>query len=342
MKEGAITARPAETAAQAGEGWIGRWFGKLLGFNEAGLLLVVLAFGVGTAILEPAFVSQDNLLNVARVSAFTFIMSCGLTFCFVGGGLDLSVGSIFGLGGAATALALTAGTPVPLSILIGLAAGCGLGLLNGWVITRFSIPALIVTLGMQFSARGILMVITKGTPISPLPDEFKQIAQGSWLGMPNPILIAAAVGVLSYFVLEHTKFGYAVHGVGGNMEAARVSGIQVERTQVWLYVITGVASAFAGLLMASRLGAVSSNSGTGLELTAISAVIIGGTSLFGGIGTLLGTLLGSILLNMITNSIVLIGVDAYWQNIVIGVVIVFAVGIDQYRRALLWRSRKSD
>jgi ribose transport system permease protein len=328
-----------EQTAREQQFWLKRVPGRILRFNEAGLLLAVIAFGIVISVSNPAFLRQQNLLNVARVSAFTFIVGSGLTICFVGGGLDLSVGSSYGAAGILGALALTSGMSVPLSILIGLGCGLVIGIINGAIITRFEIPALIVTLGMMYAARGVVMVVSHGDPMYRFPQSFKTIGQGSLMGVPNPILIALVYGLICHFVLDYTKFGYAVRGVGGNQEAARVSGINVKRIQFWLYVISGFSAGFTGLLMASRLGSSHPNSGVGLELQVISAVIIGGTSLFGGTGSIFGTLLGALLLNMITNGIVLMDVDLYWQNIVVGAVIVVAVGIDQFRRKRLWRSR---
>lgn len=334
MTEGAITGQPPET----GKSTLGKWAGRVFGFNEAALLLVVLAFGLATALVKPAFLSGENLLNVARASAFTFIVACGLTFCFVGGGLDLSVGSIYGAASIFTGTALRLGIDAPQAILIGMVAGIALGLVNGFVITRFNIPPLIVTLGMLYVARGVAIVITTGEVMITTGD-FTLLGKGSVLGIPNPILLAAVVGLASHFVLEHTKFGYAVHGIGGNREAARVCGINVTRTQMWLYVITAVTSAFSGILMGSRLAWIGPTAGVGLEMTTISAVFIGGTSLFGGVGTILGSLLGSVFLGLIANAVIFLGVDVYWQDVVIGLVIVVAVGIDQYRRRSMWRTR---
>jgi ribose/xylose/arabinose/galactoside ABC-type transport system permease subunit len=312
---------------------------KVLKMNEAGLLLAVIVFGIVISINNPVFLKQQNLLNVARVSAFTFIVGSGMTICFVGGGLDLSVGSAYGAAGILGALALRSGVSVPLSILIGLGCGLAIGMINGTIITRFGIPSLIVTLGMMYAARGVVMVVSHGDPVYRFPQAFKEIGQGGTLGIPNPILIALAYGLFCHLVLDYTKFGYAVRGVGGNQEAARVSGINVKRIQFWLYVISGFSAGFAGLLMTSRLGSSHPNSGVGLELQIISAVIVGGTSMFGGTGSIFGTLLGSLLLNMINNGIVLMNVNLYWQNIVVGAVIVAAVGVDQFRRKRLWRSR---
>lgn len=318
----------------------GKSIGRFFRFQEAGLLVAILVFGLLITLVNPTFIKPENLVNLARVSAFTFIVAGGLTFCLVGGGLDLSVGSIYGAGGILTAYALVHGIPVIPSILIGLGISVAIGIVNGLIITRFRIPPLIVTLGMMYAARGLVMVISKGDPIYRFPEAFNQIGQGSFLGVPNPILIAIAFGIVCHVVLENTRFGYAVHALGGSEEAARVCGINVSRVKFWLYVITGLCAGFTGLLMASRLGSSHPNSGVGLEMVAISSVIIGGTSLFGGVGTIFGTLLGAFLLNMITNGIVIMGVDLYWQNVVVGAVIVLAVGIDQFRRTRLWRSKK--
>lgn len=317
-----------------------QFLGRLFRFQEAGLLVAIIAFGALTTLVNPTFIKPENLINLARVSAFTFIVGSGLTFCLVGGGLDLSVGSVYGAAGILGAYAMVNGVSVPVAILLALFVSVVIGLITGSIITHFRIPPMIVSLGMMYAARGIVMVVSKGDPIYRFPEAFNKIGQGSLLGIPNPILLAALYGLICHFVLEHTRFGYAVHALGGNEEAARVCGVNIKRTKLWLYIITAFSAGFTGLLMTSRLGSSHPNSGQGLEMVAISAVIIGGTSLFGGVGTILGTLFGAVLLNMITNSIVLMGVDLYWQNIVVGAVIVLAVIIDQIRRTRLWRAKK--
>jgi len=311
---------------------------KVVGFNEAGLVFAILVFAVLISLQNSAFLNQQNLINVARVAAFTFIIGSGLTICLVGGGLDLSVGSSYGAAGILGALALVNDYPVVIAILIGLGAGIVVGIVNGIIVTYFRIPPLIVTLGMMYVARGVVMVVSQGDPIYRFPAAFNEIGRGDILGVPNPIIIALIYGFLCHFLLDYTQYGYSVRAIGGNEQAARVSGINVKRVKFWLYVISGFSAGFAGLLMTSRLGSSHPNSGVGLEMQAMSAVIIGGTSMFGGTGTIRGTLLGALLINMITNGIVLMGVNLHWQNIVVGSVIVAAVGIDQLRRKRLWRS----
>ncbi len=316
-----------------------RWR-RLYSFDELGILLALLAFAVLISLINSAFYSEANLVNIARNSAFYFIMGCGMTFCLVGGGLDLAVGSTYGAAGIIGAYALIHEVPVPLSILIGLGTGVAIGLISGMLIVRLNIPPMICTLGMMYAARGVVMVISKGDPFYRFPESFKAIGQGDVLGVPNPIWLAAIYGLICHFVLNNTKFGYAVRAVGGNENAARVSGIRINRIKIWLYVISSFSAGFAGLLMTSRLNSSHPNSGFGYEMIAISAAIIGGTSLFGGIGTIFGTLLGALLINVIYNGIVLMRVDLHWQNIVIGGVIIAAVAVDQMRRQRLWRARK--
>jgi len=255
-----------------------------------------------------------------------------MTFVLIAGGLDLSVGSVIALGGVITAMAVKAGIPIPLSMLLGLLLGAAIGLINGTIIVKCRIPALIVTLGMLYAARGAVLVLTKGAPVYPLPRSFNIIGQGDLFGIPYVVLIASLLGILGHIVLTRTTYGRAVYAVGGNAETARLSGINVNLITLSVYILTGVASTLAGMLMAARLASAQANAGAGWELQVIAAVIIGGTSMFGGSGSILGSLLGAFFMNVVATGMILMRISAYWQDLVIGAIIVLAVGIDQYRR----------
>jgi ribose/xylose/arabinose/galactoside ABC-type transport system permease subunit len=314
------------------ENMIKRKLAALFQKPESSILITLVIICVVTTLINPSFVMYDNIVDILRSIAFTVIVAVGMTFVITSAGLDLSVGSLLGLCGMIAGWAMVSGLAVPIAIFLGILTGALMGLLNGFVIVRFGIPPLIVTLGTMYIARGIIYVISKGTPFYPFPDAFNQIGQGTLNGIPYSIFIAAAVLVAGWFLLRYTTFGRRVLAVGGNEEAARVSGINIGRVKLMVYLICGVTAAITGILIASRLSSAQANSGTGWEITVIAAVIIGGTSLFGGSGTIVGTLIGASIMNVLTNAMVLMRISVYWQNIIVGAIIIVAVGFDTYRR----------
>jgi ribose/xylose/arabinose/galactoside ABC-type transport system permease subunit len=313
---------------------------RILRNPQTSLFLAIVIFGLIVATKSSFFLTERNILNVLRDGAFVFIVAVTATFVLVGGGLDLSVGSLFALGSIVTADLLVHGTSVPIAVVIGIAGGGLVGLVNSFVIVYCRIPPLIATLGMLYVGRGVVNVITGGNPLAPLPDSFVSIASNNLLGVPLVVVYAAVIGLVGHVVLERTRFGYDVRAVGGNRDAARACGVKVDRVTIVLYVISGASATFAGLLMASRLASGQPSVGDAMELQVISAAIIGGTSLFGGLGSVRGTLLGALMIAVLGNGLVLMSVNPLWQNIVIGVVLVLAVGLDQLRRASMWRRRR--
>lgn len=305
---------------------------SLFSRREIGIAVPLLLILVVVAVVNPVFYNADNLINVLRQSSFVFIIAVAMTFVLVAAGLDLSVGSVLALAGVTSGLALLAGVSTPLAVGIGIATGAGVGLFNGFVIARLDIPSLIVTLGMMYLARGLVQVLTRGTPVYPLPDSFNFLGQGSLGGIPIVVWVAGLLGALGHVVLAHTTFGRAIYAVGGNRETARVSGINVTAVIVWIYILAGAAAGLAGVLITGRLGSAMANSGIGMELQVIAAVIIGGTSMFGGAGSILGTLIGVLFMSVLANSMVLMKISVYWQSVVVGAIIIIAVGIDQYNR----------
>ncbi|AOQ23490.1 Ribose import permease protein RbsC [Moorella thermoacetica] len=303
-----------------------------LNAQESGLVIPLVFLILLIGFINPAFYSYENIINIFRNTAFTFIVAVAMTFVLIAAGLDLSVGSVIALGGVVTGIALKAGIPVPVAMILGLLLGVAIGLINGFIIVKFGIPSLIVTLGMLYMARGAVLVLTQGAPVYPLPKAFNVIGQGDLAGIPYVVLIAAVIGIIGHLVLTRTTYGRAVYAVGGNAETARLSGININRINLSVYVLTGVASALTGMLMAGRLASAQANAGAGWELQVIAAVIIGGTSMFGGSGSILGSLLGAFFMNVIATGMILMRISAYWQDLVIGAIIVLAVGIDQYRR----------
>jgi len=273
----------------------------------------------------------SNILDVLRSISFTVIVAVGMTFVLISSGLDLSVGSAVGLTGMITGWGLVNGLPIIICILLGVLTGVVIGLINGFIIVKFKIPPLIVTLGMMYIARGAVYVISKGRPFYPFPEAFKRIGQGTLFGIPYSIFIALIVILIGHFILNYTTFGRCVMAIGGNEETARTSGININGTKVLIYTIVSALCAISGILVASRLSSSQANAGNGWEMTVIASVIIGGTSLFGGAGSVIGTVIGVSIMTVLTNAMVLMNVSVYWQNIVVGAIIILAVGIDTYR-----------
>ncbi len=301
--------------------------------KEIGIIMVFIVICAIIAIANPMFFSKVNVVNILRTSSYVVIVGIAVTFVFISGGLDLSVGSMIGLGGLVTAICMNYyEIPIIISILIGLFAGFVFGTFNGVVIVKFKIPAMIVTLGGMYIGRGIINVVTMGKPVYPLPDAFNEIGSGSWLMIPYSVWIAIGMAIIATFVLKHTVYGRYLFCVGGNEETSRLSGINIDAIKISVYVLSSVFAALSGIVMTSRVTSAQVSLGTGWEMTVIAAVIIGGTSMFGGSGTILGTVIGATLMSVISNGIVLMRISAYWQNVVMGSLIILAVGIDFYQR----------
>ncbi len=305
----------------------------LLRRQESGIAIPLIILMAVITVINPVFLTFENIIHVLRGTSFIFIICITMTLVLISAGLDLSVGSVLNLGGIIAGLAIIRlGLPVWLSIVVGILTGTLVGFVNGLIITRFKIPSLIVTLGMMYFARGVVQVLTKGRPVYPLPDEFNIIGQGDIAEIPFVVIVAVVLAVIAHIVLTQTAFGRAVYAVGGNTETARLSGIRVNRIRLIVYMFCSSAAALSGVLLTARLAVGQANYGVGYELRVIAACIIGGTSMFGGIGTVLGSALGAIFLEVVANGMVLTKISVFWQNIVIGAIIVIAVGIDQYKR----------
>jgi ribose/xylose/arabinose/galactoside ABC-type transport system permease subunit len=300
--------------------------------RESGIAIPLVLLIVVISILNPVFLDIDNIINIARQISFTFIIGIAMTFVLIAAGLDLSVGSVLALGGVIGGLAMLAHMPIWVSVLLGTGVGVLTGYFNGYVILRFKIPSLIVTLGMMYIARGIVQILTRGNPVYPLPEAFNFIGQGFVFGLPVVVYVAVLLAIVAHVVLTQTAFGRAVYAIGGNLETARLSGINVVRVLTIVYVLCGIAAALTGVLTAARLASAVSNAGTGMELQVIAACIISGTSMFGGIGSILGTLIGAAFMSIIANGMILVKISIYYQSVVIGAIIILAVGIDQFRR----------
>lgn len=298
----------------------------------AGLALEIVCFGL----LSPHFLTPDNLLNVSLQTSISAIIAAGMTFVILTAGIDLSVGSLVALAGIVTTAALKADLPdivsFPLAIAAGLAAGAFSGLIAGGLITRFNITPFIVTLALMTMWRGMAFVVTEGRPVWDLPPAFSELSSARVLTVPVPTLVMALAFIVSHIVLTKTRFGRYVYAVGGNAEAARLAGINTSGVLIAVYSISGVMAATSAILLASRVNSGQPNAGLMYELDAIAAVVVGGTSLFGGKGTVIGTLIGSFLIGVLRNGLNLLNVESYVQQVLVGVVILIAVMIDQSRK----------
>jgi ribose transport system permease protein len=318
---------------------LGKRIKRFFIMQESGVLILTVLFIIVVASRSRVFLSPANILDVLRASGFTLITTVGMTMVLISGGLDLSVGSVLALGGIACSAVLAAGFPLIMGVLAGIGVGALVGMVNALIIVRMGIPSLMVTLGTQYIARGVCVGITKGVPIYPLPQAFQNLEQKNWLWrLPNIVIIAGLIAVVAFVVVKYTTFGRNVYAVGGTKEAARISGVNVNRVSFSVYVFTGALAGLTGVLMAARLASGQPNAGTGYELTVIAAAVIGGTSAFGGVGSIVGSALGAIFMQIMGNSLTLMRIDVYWQSVAIGVILLVAVIIDQYRRTTLMRS----
>jgi len=284
--------------------------------------------------------TSTNLWNVLRQISVNVCISVGMTLVVLMAGIDLSVGSILGLTAAICAgllknglifesLDLFVGFTVLGAILAAMLMGMALGLFNGWVITKFAIPPFVATLAMLTIARGLTMLYTEGIPISNLGPKFEFIGSGWILGIPVPVWISLIMVLIVVFLTNKTTFGRYIYAIGGNEKAAFLSGININKIKLAVYGIAGMMAAVGGILVTSRLNSAQPNAGMSYELDSIAAVVIGGTSLSGGVGTVTGTVIGAIIIGVLNNGLVLLDVSPFWQQVVKGIVILLAVIIDK-------------
>jgi len=303
--------------------------------REAGIGLVVLAMIVFLSLSTNTFFTSSNLAVVSRQISLSAVIAIGMTLVILMGGIDLSVGSIVAITSVVVGLTMVrANMPIWLSILAGLMMGMLTGYINGILIVKTKVPPFIITLGMMGLARGAALVITKGASISGFPEQYLPIGQGFLFKyIPIPVVIAIVLAIVFHFILTNTTFGRRIYLIGSNEEAALLSGINVNRMKVFLYMGCTTMASVEAVIETSRMSTGQPASGSGYELTAIGAVIIGGASMAGGEGTVLGTMLGAILLGLITNGLILLGISAYWQQVFSGTIIILAVTLDTWRRS---------
>lgn len=295
------------------------------------------------SLMSDKFMTTNNLWNVLRQISVNVCISVGMTLVVLMSGIDLSVGSVLGLTAAVSAgllknglafesMDLFVGFTILGTILVALLIGLGLGLFNGWVITKFSIPPFVATLAMLTIARGFTMLYTQGIPISNLGSNFEFIGSGWVLGIPVPVWISAFMVLIVVFLTKKTTFGRYIYAIGGNEKAAFLSGININKIKLAVYGIAGMMAAVGGILVTSRLNSAQPNAGMSYELDSIAAVVIGGTSLSGGIGTVTGTVIGAVIIGVLNNGLVLLNVSPFWQQVVKGIVILLAVIIDKMNK----------
>jgi ribose transport system permease protein len=309
-------------------------FGDVFGRDAGGLIVLLILFGAMT-LASTEFLTGDNMANLARQVAIFGIIAVGQLLVILTAGIDLSVGSVLGLTGCVSAELLVRGVGIPIAILAGLGVGIALGLVNGSLVAYGRMPPFIVTLGMLGIARGIVLVMTDASTIQPLPDAFGDIANGDFIGVPNLLWLFLAVVVVTAFVLRRTVFGRYIYAIGSNPESARLSGVPVTRVLVAVYAIAGLLAAVGGVLFMSRLNAGIPTAGTGYELNAIAACVIGGASLFGAKGGAFGAAAGALIVATLNNGGNLLAVNAFYLQIIIGALILAAVAFDQ------WQSRRT-
>jgi ribose transport system permease protein len=294
-----------------------------------GLMVLVLA------VFIPQFRDLQNIINITRNFSFVGIVAMGMTLVILTGGIDLSVGSVWGMTAVIVAFLLTHGWPVPLAILVSLLAAAGIGLMNGLCITRLKMSPFVPTLATLSIARSFALIVTHGRPISIYGDEYQTflwLGGGDIFGIPNPFIIFCVTAIFFWILLSRTVWGRYVYAVGGNERTARLTGLHVDRLKIIVYILSAVVAGTAGLVQYSYLSSVTADLGTGQELAVIAATVIGGANLAGGEGTILGTVIGAIILEVLRNGLLLFGIDPYWQGVFVGAVIILAVSIDYFRK----------
>ncbi|QJD88049.1 ABC transporter permease [Cohnella herbarum] len=298
--------------------------------RKYGLIAILLAAVIILSLVSDTFLTVTNLMNVLRQVSINGILAIGMTFIILTAGIDLSIGSLMAVA-AVIATSIVAHDPgaVGLALIAGVAASGILGGVSGTMSAKLNVAPFVATLAMMTIARGIALIYTNGRPIVVSSEPFKFLGQGYIGPLPVPVIIFVAVAAIMGVVLYKTKFGRYVYAIGGNENASKISGIRVGRIKIWVYVINGFLAGLAGILLSSRISSGQPNSGMGYELDAIAAVVIGGTSLFGGRGSLLGTIVGVLIIGIINNGLNLMDVSSYWQQIIKGLIIAGAVILDQ-------------
>ena len=310
-----------------------KYFRKLWAIPEAGIFVPLLVFTLVFFSINQSFLEANSVAAMLRAMTFVGIIAVGQTWLMIAGGIDLSVGSVAGLCAIVSSWLMKAqGWPVEAGLLVGLSVGLMAGLINGLLVVRLGIPAFIATLGMLYVARGLNYLLCQGYPIYPIPDPLKNFGRAEPFGLSWAFVVFVLLVGLGDFALRRTVYGRMVYATGGNVEVARIAGINTVWVQISCYMLTGAMAALAGMLLMSQLNVGQPEIGVGWELDVIASVVIGGTSLFGGVGTVTGTFLGLLIMQVVRSGLVVTGVNTHWQTVAVGVIMVTAVWVDLLRR----------
>ena len=309
-------------------GTLSRSIRAVAAFREFTLILVLVIFSIIMTIASPFFLTWPNIEAILLALSVEATIAVGMVILLVSGGLDLSVGSILALTGVVAGLVVTAGLPAPVSILIGLLAALGVGLVNGLLVAKMKINPFITTLGMMTAIRGLLLVLARGKAVLNLPPSFTVIGQGRLFSVQYPIYVMLGVVIIGDLLLRNSRFFRQSYYIGGNEKAARLSGINVDLVKIYNYCLVALLAGISGLLLTARFGSASVTVGSGVELRVITATIIGGASLNGGEGSVFGAFLGALFMGVLANALNLLGVDVYWQNLFTGLILIIAVVMD--------------
>ncbi|WP_330586294.1 ribose ABC transporter permease [Romboutsia sp. CE17] len=296
------------------------------------LLGLVLLIAV-VSILNPAFLSAKNIMNILRQTSVNAVIAAGMTFVILTGGIDLSVGSILGISGAVCASLLVSGQNVVVAVISALVVGAIVGFLNGFIISKGKLQPFIATLATMTVLKGLTLVYTNGNPITlgsnELAMSFGKIGGGTILGIPTPAMIMIVVFMVCYYILHNTRIGRYTYALGSNEEATKLSGLNTDKIKIWVYTMSGILASVAGIIITSRLYSAQPTAGSGYELDAIAAVVLGGTSLNGGKGKITGTIVGALIIGVLSNALNILDVSSYYQTMVKGAVILLAVLLDR-------------
>lgn len=306
--------------------------GRILRYEQVPLLAALIIVIIFLSTQSDVFLTTDNLMNILRQSSVQLIAALGMTVALLAGQVDLSIGSLLAVVGITTVVTYNGSGSVMLAVLSGLVVGVTVGIINGLLVTKARINALIATLGMMAVLRGIGYLSTNARAVQTEGDTLKLLGTGYVGPIPVPVIIAVVMLIIFYYLLNHTTFGRYVYAVGGNEKAARASGLPVVKIQIIVFIIVAVTAAISGLIMTGRLNSFQPTLGTGFELEVIAAVILGGTRLTGGEGSLTGTVLGVFILAVLSNGLVLMDVNSFWQEVIRGSVIILAVIADEFRK----------
>lgn len=306
---------------------------RLAGFREFIMVVVILLLCTGMFIATPIFLTPLNFEGIILGLSVEGIITIGMVILLACGGLDLSVGSTFAFTGVVTGLCLNTGIPVALSVLIGLFAAMCAGLVNGLLIAKVGLNPFITTFGMATALRGLVLIFAKGTAVLGLGDEFKAIGQSKLLGLQIPIYVLLILTILGDLALRNLRYMRQAYYIGSNENAARLSGIKVDRVKIFCYVLIALLAGISGILVTARFGTASVTIGQGMEMKVLTACIIGGCSMSGGEGSVLGGFLGALFMGLLANSLNLLGVDIYWQNFITGAILVIAIVLDKFNES---------